>query len=78
VVEPEIAEPRDWWVEVTWPFATMEPYAGDIRPVAGQRWRGNAFKCGDQTSHPHWASWAPIGEALNFHQPACFGLLDFE
>ena len=46
-------------------------------PVAGQRWRAlatrprcHAFKCGDQTSHPHWASWAPIGEALNFHQPA--------
>ena len=52
--------------------------AAPFGPVAGQRWRGNAFKCGDETSHPHWASWAPIGEALNFHQPRCFGALEFE
>ena len=43
-----------------------------------RRWRGNAFKCADETSHPHWASWAPIGEALNFHAPGWFGDLDFE
>jgi hypothetical protein len=76
VVEPERIEPVDWWVELSWPFAAMEPYCGPLRPVAGQRWRANAFKCGDQTSHPHWASWAPIGEALNFHQPGCFGRLE--
>jgi len=78
VVEPEAAGPQEWWVEVSWPFAVMEAYAGPLRPIEGQQWRGNAFKCGDQTSHPHWASWAPIGEALNFHQPAYFGCLDFD
>lgn len=78
VVEPEQPGPVDWWVEVSWPFAAMEPYCGAIRPAAGQVWRGNAFKCGDETSHPHWASWAPIGEALNFHQPSWFGELRFE
>jgi hypothetical protein len=78
VVEPEIAEQHLWWVEVSWPFAVMEAYAGPIRPPAGQKWRANAFKCGDQTSHPHWASWAPIGEALNFHQPSCFGWLELD
>lgn len=77
VVEPEREGPVDWWVEVSWPFAAMEPYCGPVRPVAGQRWRGNAFKCGDQTSHPHWASWSPIGAALNFHQPLYFGHLEF-
>jgi hypothetical protein len=76
VVEPEWTEPKDWWVEVRWPFTAMEPYCGQLRPVAGQRWRANAFKCGDETSHPHWASWAPIGEALNFHQPQYFGGLE--
>lgn len=75
VVEPERVEPLEWWVEVSWPFEAMEPYCGPLRPEGGQRWRANAFKCGDQTSHPHWASWAPIGEALNFHQPAYFGWL---
>ena len=76
VVEPERTEPVDWWVELSWPFAAMEPYCGPLRPARGQRWRANAFKCGDQTSHPHWASWAPIGEALNFHQPPYFGWLE--
>ncbi len=78
VVEPEQAGPVDWWVEVSWPFAIMEPYCGEIRPVVCRRWRGNAFKCADETSHPHWASWAPIGEALNFHAPGWFGDLEFE
>jgi hypothetical protein len=78
VVYPERTEPESWWVEASWPFAVMEAYAGPFRPVGGQRWRGNAFKCGDQTSHPHWASWAPIGAALNFHQPPFFGELEFE
>ena len=78
VVDPELTAPVDWFVEVSWPFAVMEAYCGPIRPVAGRRWRGNAFKCADDTSHPHWASWAPIGEALNFHQPGWFGALEFE
>jgi len=77
VVEPELTERQQWWVGGSWPFAVMEAYAGRLGPLAGQRWRGNVFKCGDQTSHPHWASWAPLGEALNFHQPAFFGLLEF-
>ena len=47
-----------------------------IDRASGQVWRANLYKCGDQTSHPHWASWAPIGEALNFHQPGFFGGLD--
>ena len=37
----------------------------------------NFFKCADDSSHPHWASWAPIGEALNFHQPQYFAPLRF-
>jgi hypothetical protein len=77
VVEPEEEGPIDWWVEVAWPFTAMEPYCGPVTPVGGQRWRANAFKCGDRTSHPHWASWAPIEEALNFHQPRYFGDLEF-
>jgi hypothetical protein len=78
IVDPEHAAPVDWWVEVSWPFAVMEAYCGEVGPVAGRRWRANAFKCADDTSHPHWASWAPIGEALNFHQPRWFGDLEFE
>jgi len=77
-VDPELAGPVSWWVEVAFPCRAMEPYCGPIGPLSGQRWRGNLFKCGDETSHPHWASWAPIGEELNFHQPRYFGDLEFE
>ena len=41
-----------------------------------QAWRGNLYKCGDRTSHPHWAAWSPVDE-LNFHLPRCFGTLRF-
>jgi hypothetical protein len=78
VVEPELAGPVSWWIEVALPSAAMEPYCGAIGLLSGQRWRGNLFKCGDETSHPHWASWAPIGDELNFHQPVYFGDLEFE
>jgi hypothetical protein len=77
LVDPELPGPTTWWVEVAWPRAAMEPYCGPLGRLSGQRWRGNLFKCGDETSHPHWATWAPIGEALNFHQPAYFDQIEF-
>jgi len=77
-VDPELTSPVSWWVEVAWPCRVMEPYCGRIGPLSGQRWRGNLFKCGDETSHPHWACWAPIGDQLNFHQPRYFGSFEFE
>jgi hypothetical protein len=38
----------------------------------GHRMRGNFYKCGDDTAHPHWGSWAPI-EKVDFHVPQLFG-----
>jgi hypothetical protein len=73
----EITEPIEWSLAMRIPFAMMEPYVGTIGDVRGQTWRGNLFKCADKTSHPHWASWAPIGDELNFHQPRKFGELLF-
>ena len=29
-------------------------------PKAGTLWRMNAYKCGDNTSHPHWISWKKL------------------
>jgi len=47
------------------------------KSLAGSSWRGNLQKCADRSSVPHWGSWAPIGEALNFHQPENFGIFRF-
>jgi len=75
-IDPEIQGPVDWQLSFFIPFAMLESYAGPLQVQPGVRWRGNFFKCADESSHPHWASWAPLN-ALNFHTPACFGTLHF-
>jgi Carbohydrate-binding family 9 len=70
VVEPEQA--LDWTLRYRLPWALLEQYAG---PITEKNWRGNFYKCGNATSHPHWVSWAPL-TARNFHLPACFGSLE--
>lgn len=76
VVDPEITEPLTWQLGFFVPTALLEKYVGSIGPLDGQVWRGNLHKCGDKTSHPHWAAWSPVDE-LNFHLPRCFGTLRF-
>jgi len=78
VVEPEIEQPVTWRLSLRIPVELFEHYAGPIGELSGRAWRGNFFKCGDQTSHPHWASWRPIGENLRFHAPEYFGDVLFE
>jgi len=77
VVDPEIEEPVVWSLAFFIPFMLIEKYAGPIGRVAGQEWRANVYKCADETSHPHWASWAPLA-ARNFHLPDCFDAIRFE
>ena len=76
-VTPEFSGPVVWHIGCQIPIAILEAYAGPLGPLAGQAWRGNFFKCADDSSHPHWASWAPIGAELNFHQPDRFAPLRF-
>jgi hypothetical protein len=76
VVEPELAGPVEWSVAYRVPVALLEACVGPLGDLSGQVWRGNFYKCGDKTSHPHWAAWSPV-DALNFHLPHCFGRLRF-
>lgn len=78
VVYPEVPDDLAWTIEYFVPFAVFEEYLGALGPVAGMRWRGNFYKCAEDNSHPHWASWAPIGDRLNFHTPEHFAPLVFE
>jgi hypothetical protein len=75
VIENEIGRPIDWAVCVHAPIALFAQRLGRVPPVPGT-WRGNFYKCADHSSHPHWASWAPIGERLAFHVPERFGVLE--
>jgi hypothetical protein len=77
IVEPEIADQTVWYLECAIPFTVMEKYAGPLGDVSGRTWRGNVYKCGNETSHPHWGAWSPIHER-NFHLPECFGTIQFE
>jgi len=76
IVEPEIVEPITWFLEFVIPVAVLERYAGKRVDVSGRTWRGNFYKCANETSHPHWGAWAPVKE-LNFHAPDSFGNLRF-
>ena len=78
VVNPEIAEPVEWRIEYFIPFALFEKYVGSLGPVAGRVWRANFYKCADESSHPHWVSWAPLDDILNFHLPGYFQPIRFE
>jgi hypothetical protein len=76
-VEPEIEGPAVWLLETFIPFSLLEKYAGPTGRVKGQSWRANFYKCGDETSHPHWASWTRLPEK-NFHLPGSFGSIRFD
>ncbi|MFW6336591.1 MAG: carbohydrate-binding family 9-like protein [Phycisphaeraceae bacterium] len=80
---PERRGESTWWVSFDVPYATVAGVVGRaVEEVAGPglslRWRGNFYKCGDKTSSPHWASWAPIEQKLDFHVPECFAPIVFD
>jgi hypothetical protein len=78
-IEPEITEPTTWTLEYRLPIEILRSYTVVERPDSGVVWRANFYKCGDETSHPHWLTWAPIDlPKPDFHQPSFFGTLEFE
>jgi hypothetical protein len=79
IVDPEIDKDTTWVVEYRIPFSVLSNYHSFPKPEAGSLWRANFYKCADQTSHPHWLTWAPIDfPTPNFHLPEYFGLLEFQ
>lgn len=79
-VFPEVQSPMEWYLAFFLPYSVMEAYLpGFQNPeggAKGQTWRGNGFKCTEDSSHPHWSSWQPCS-AFNFHEPQDFGELRF-
>ena len=76
-IDEEIQDPVSWVVQYRIPFTLFEKHPGITRPEPGTVWKANFYKCADQTSHPHWASWKSVGEKLSFHKPECFGEIIF-
>ncbi len=78
-IASEIETPVVWVMEYALPFALLRRYATVEQPQAGAVWRGNLYKCADESSRPHWLSWSPISTASpDFHRPDGFGTLEFK
>ncbi len=77
VVDPEIAEPVTWNVEYFIPYSLFETYLGQLGDLPGQEWRANFYKCAETNSQPHFATWAPILEGVDFHSPQFFAPIRF-
>ncbi len=76
-IPEEITTETTYRVGFFLPFSLFGKIYGAPVPKSGTVWRGNAYKCGDETSKPHYFSWNPVDE-LNFHLPRCFGELVFD
>jgi len=78
IVNPEIREKTDWVVEYRIPFSILKEYHDFATPTAETEWRANFYKCADESSHPHWITWAPVKNPTpDFHLPEFFGTLKF-
>jgi hypothetical protein len=79
IVDPEIRTPIIWTLAYCLPIDLLKAYFPVVKPGPNVQWRANFYKCADQTSHPHWLTWAPVDFAKpNFHVPEAFGVLKFE
>lgn len=77
-VWPEIADPVVWTVTLRLPVDVLASYCPVVHPETGVVWRGNFYKCADDSSRPHWLTWAPVAsQEPDFHVPASFGILRF-
>ncbi|MDO8281772.1 MAG: carbohydrate-binding family 9-like protein [Thermodesulfovibrionia bacterium] len=79
IIDPEIQEPVTWTVEYRLPISLINKYCHISPPAPCVTWRANFYKCADNTSHPHWLTWALVDYPKpNFHLPQFFGILEFE
>ena len=67
-----------WTLTYRIPLSFLQLFYPDFRYVSGAALRGNCYKCGDLTDHPHYLSWNPVqSDVPAFHRPQDFGLFLF-
>jgi hypothetical protein len=50
-----------------------------LKTFSGLKARGNLYKCGDDTSEPHFVTWKPVKtKNPDYHRPEYFGDIHFE
>lgn len=66
--------PTEWEMIIKIPKAVFGNNVENF--AAGQNYKANFYKCGDNQKQTHFLSWNPIGhETPNFHLPTFFGNL---
>ena len=79
IVDPEMEDPVTWTVAYAIPIALLRRFCPVTAPKRHALWKGNFYKCADNTSHPHWLTWSPVDYPKpNFHLPQSFGVLEFQ
>lgn len=79
IVDPEIKESTEWFIKYSFNIDMLSKYCKVDKPCSGAKWRGNFYKCGDRTSHPHWITWSEVDSPEpDFHVPTSFGVLNFK
>ena len=73
---------NSWTVTAQIPLTMLAEIYGEtteslsMHMAAGYTFRGNFYKCGDETAIPHYGMWSPVGtENADFHRPEFFGEL---
>lgn len=65
-----------WELILDIPFSAF--IYNDIKSLKGVVCKGNFYKCGDETTVPHYLSWNNIVNPVpNFHLPEFFGTISF-
>ena len=70
----------NWTVEVLFDFDLVEKLFGKrVEFEKGYVFKGNFYKCGDETEVEHYGMWSPVLlEKPDFHQSAFFAELEIE
>jgi len=77
LIKEEIQEPITWYIQICINFLLFEKYLGPMGVLKCSEWYANFYKCGDETSHPHWGSWQSLQGELNFHRPDVFAPIKY-
>ncbi len=69
---------EEWGIVAEIPFSILDAVYGIRKEkfVSGYTFKGNFYKCGDETAVPHYGSWSRVGTKMpDFHRPEYFGRL---
>lgn len=63
-----------WEIQAMIPYAVMRASVEFPTPGPGSEWRGNLYRCADDTSNPQYSMWNPIElPQPDYHRPEFFG-----